>query len=110
MILYFYLQYEIDENEIEVFDANITHNLNKMASEAGIYEALWHPDRLGAVYAKDIIPVLLAGYNELVENPETYKVFNNPDGWGMYEHFVPFVKKVLDACVQYPSAKIKTDT
>jgi len=110
MSLDFYLQYEIDGNEIKVFESNITHNLNKMATEAGIYEALWHPDRIGAVYAKDIIPVLLSGYNKLTENPSIYKAFNNPDGWGLYEHFLPFVKNVLNACIKYPSAKIKTST
>lgn len=30
----------------EVFDANITHNLNRMAGAAGIYEALWRPGEL----------------------------------------------------------------
>lgn len=110
MSLSFYLQYEIDENEIEVFDANITHNLNEMAREAGIYEALWHPNRIGAVYAKDIISLLAGGYADLIKNPEIYKVFNSPNGWGMYENFVWFVKNVLDACEKYPNAKIKTDT
>jgi hypothetical protein len=41
----------IEENEFEtecVFDANITHNLNKMADAAGIYEACWRPEEIGA--------------------------------------------------------------
>lgn len=33
----------IEETE-DVYWANITRNLNKMASEAGIYEALWRPE------------------------------------------------------------------
>jgi hypothetical protein len=110
MSLDFYLQYEIDENEIEVFSTNITHNLTKMANAAGIYEALWHPDRIKAVYAKDIIPVLVEGYKKLIENPKEYKLLDSPNGWGMYEHFLPFVKNVLDACRQYPNAKITTST
>ncbi len=29
-----------------VYDANITHNLGKMAGQAGIYEALWTPQEI----------------------------------------------------------------
>lgn len=35
-----------DESSNEVYSANITHNLGKMAGEAGIYYALWHPGEL----------------------------------------------------------------
>ena len=42
MSLDFYLSYEMDGNVVWVFDANITHNLGKMAGKAGIYDALWH--------------------------------------------------------------------
>lgn len=35
-----------DEPSSEVYEANITHNLNKMAQEAGIYTALWRPSEL----------------------------------------------------------------
>lgn len=109
MSLDFYLEYEIDENVFEVFKNNITHNLTKMAKEVGLYEALWHPDKIGATYAVEIIPNLITGYNELIKYPDKYKAFDSPSGWGTYEHFVPFVKTVLDACVKYPSAKIKAD-
>ena len=34
----------------EVYGANITHNLGKMAAEAGIYEALWRPYQLKEGY------------------------------------------------------------
>ena len=29
------------------------------------------------------------------------------NGWGMYEHFVPFVEKYLEACKEYPDAVIE---
>ena len=38
-----------EENE-EVFSANITNNLNKMANAAGIYDALWRPYRFADTY------------------------------------------------------------
>ena len=40
--------YDNDEHQHEyiVFEANITHNLSRMAREAGLYEACWHPHEL----------------------------------------------------------------
>ena len=52
------LSYNNDGNEIDVFDANITHNITKMAEVAGIYEALWHPEKINAKKAKDLIEIL----------------------------------------------------
>lgn len=106
MSLDFYLEYKNDDNDIEVFDINITHNLTKMASEAGIYESLWHPETINAVYGKDIIDILEKGLKKLKERPEYFKQFNASNGWGMYKHFVPFVEDCLNACKQYPNAKI----
>ena len=37
---------------------------------------------------------------------ERFKTFNSPNGWGMYDNFVPFVAKYLEACVAYPDAII----
>ena len=90
-----------------VFDRNITHNLTKMAREAGIYEALWRPNEHGYLKAEQIIPVLRDGLALLESDPERFKKFNSPNGWGMYENFVPFVKSVLDACEEYPDADIR---
>jgi hypothetical protein len=39
----------------EVYSANITHNLGKMADEAGVYEALWRPEEIGVKTAFDLI-------------------------------------------------------
>jgi len=106
MSLDFYLQYIEDENEIEVFSRNITHNLGKMADKAGIYYALWLPEEKGWKKAKDVIKVLEKGLKDLKKRPEYFEKFNSENGWGMYEHFVPFVEEVLEACKKYPNAKI----
>jgi hypothetical protein len=92
-----------------VFDRNITHNLTEMADEAGIYEVLWRPEKNGYLHAKDIIPTLKDGLDKLEADPEYYKKFDSPNGWGLYIHFVPFVKAVLNACEEYPDAIIRTD-
>lgn len=106
MSLDFSLYYENDGHQNEVFDKNITHNLGKMASEAGIYEALWRPEEKGWVKGSDIVEVLEKGLSDLKERPLHFEQFNSENGWGMYEHFVPFVEEVLEACKKYPNAII----
>jgi hypothetical protein len=100
------LQVEIDGNLIEVYGANITHNLGKMAEEAGIYDCLWQPLEHNLTHARDIITPLKEGLEKLKADPEYFETFNSPNGWGLYKHFVPFVEKYLAACEQYPSTKI----
>lgn len=90
----------------EVFSANITHNLGKMAIEAGIYQACWRPEEIGASKAKDIVPMLEKGLADLKARPEHFQQFNSPNGWGMYDNFVPWVEKYLDACRENLEAEI----
>lgn len=93
----------------EVYSANITHNLGKMADQAGIYYALWRPEEKGWIYAKDIITALEVGLADLKDRPEYYEQFNAENGWGTYKHFVPFVSEYLEACKEHPEAKIEVD-
>jgi len=95
------------KNEVEVYSSNITHNLNKMAEAAGIYEHLWRPEERGISRAKELIEPLTKGLNLLKSNPEQFKKYDSPNGWGLYEHFVPFVERYLEACVSFPSAKVR---
>ena len=95
------------QGERTVFDANITHNLNDMAEAAGIYEACWHPEEIGATHARDIISHLRKGLEWLREHPAAAKEHNSPNGWGNYEDFVPWVERYLEACVKYPNARIE---
>lgn len=100
----------VEENEFEtecVFDANITHNLNKMADAAGIYVACWRPEEIGATKASDIIPILEKGFEDMKTRPEHYKQFDSPNGWGLYIHFLPWVESYLNACRKYPDAIIE---
>lgn len=129
LIRKFHVSYDngktLEEKEEELFDANITHNLVEMADKAGIYEACWRPYRLNANYkktdnynkemefedsvetkAKDILPLLEKGYADLKARPEYFKQFDSPNGWGLYDHFLPWVKNYMDACKKYPDAYI----
>ena len=90
-----------------VFHWNITHNLNKMASEAGVYKYLWRPEEVNATKARQLIKPLDKGLKELLSKPEHYKQFNPPNGWGTYEGLVDFIEAYIAACQEWPDAKVK---
>ncbi len=90
-----------------VFSANITHNLGEMAEEAGIYKHLWRPEEIGISTAAQLIEPLKAGIALMESDPERFKKFNAPNGWGMYEHFMPWLHKYLETCEQYPDATVE---
>lgn len=95
-----------ERGEDEVYSRNITHNLNEMAVEAGIYEPLWRPDQIGIKTAKDLIEPLRKGLALLRSDPERFKKFNPENGWGNYEGLVDFVQEYLKACEENPDAEV----
>jgi hypothetical protein len=95
-----------EEDTSRVYHANITHNLNTMANDAGIYKYLWRPDELGIVVAKELIKPLEEGLALLKSEPARFKQFNPKNGWGTYEGLVEFVDSYLEACKKYPEAKV----
>jgi len=90
----------------EVFWANITHNLGKMAEEAGIYKHLWRPEELGITKAKELIEPLEKGLALMKSDPKRFEKFNSPNGWGLYENFVPWITRYIIACKEYPDADV----
>ena len=90
----------------EVYSRNITHNLGKMAAEAGIYEALWRPEEINVTTAEQLVPLLETGLETLRADPERFKKFNPENGWGDYEGLVNFVETYLEACKENPDAEV----
>lgn len=95
---------------VDVYWRNITHNLTKMASEAGIYKHLWHPEELGITYARDLIEPIRAGIARLIAEPDRFKAFNPSNGWGSYEALLEFAQEYADACERHPEATVRTST
>ena len=98
---------EGQEEDEYTYSANITHNLGGMAKKAGIYQHLWRPEEINIQFASELITPLSEGLQRLKDDPEYFKQFNAENGWGLYKHFVPFVEKYLNACVEFPEARIK---
>ena len=90
----------------QIYWANITHNLNRMAKAAGIYEVLWRPDEAGYTHAQQLIEPLKEGLEKLKADPKHFEQFNASNGWGLYGHFVPFVERYLEACIINPDAEV----
>ncbi len=95
-----------DSDGDEVYSANITHNLNRMADAAGIHKALWRPDEVGYTHAAQLVEPLRTGLALLRERPAHFKTFNPSNGWGSYEGLVRFVEDYLRACEEYPASEV----
>jgi hypothetical protein len=91
---------------VEVFSANITHNLGAMAEAAGIYRHLWQPDELGISHASQLIKPLERGLAKMKAEPDEYRKHDAPNGWGKYDHFIPWIERYIEACKQDPDATI----
>lgn len=90
----------------KIYSRNITHNLGRMASEAGIYEHLWRPDELGIKTAGELVEPLRRGLELLMSDPERFKAMNPPNGWGSYDGLVDFVNDYLHTCIENPDAAV----
>ena len=101
------LDFYLTQDGEEMFSRNITHNLGKMASEAGIYKCLWRPEENGYTKASQCIKPLQDGLVALVADPDGFRKYDSPNGWGLYIHFVPFVFAELMACIEYPDADVR---
>ena len=95
-----------DDHSPAVFEANITHNLGRMADAAGIYRHLWRPEELGIDRAGKLIEPLRTGLAMLESDPARFQKLNPPNGWGNYDGLVRFVRRYLAACIQYQDATI----
>ena len=81
------------------------HNLTGMADAAGIYMHLWRPEELKITLASELIEPLRGDWLGWKPSPKIGRT-NAPNGWGKYEHFVPFVRNYLRACENSPTATV----
>ena len=94
-------------DEREVYTANITHNLGRMANEAGLYEAVWRPDEHGYEQAEQLIQPLRIGLAQLQSRRSHFEQFNPGNGWGDYGLLLSFTAGYLIACETWPDAEVR---
>jgi hypothetical protein len=90
-----------------VFSANITHNLHRMAAAAGIADHLWSPEEMGITKAAQLVEPIRAGLARMKADPDKFRVFDAPNGWGTYDQFVPWIEHYLAALEENPDAVVE---
>ena len=101
---------DISLNEMsihEIYSANITHNLGKMAEAAGVYLAMWRPEELGITRAGDLLPILEPGLADWIANPEKYKAYNPANKWGSYDGLVKVLKEYIGEIKEHPDSIVE---
>lgn len=98
---------DVIEQETLLFHKDITHNLGKMATAAGLYMALWRPEEIGVRMAYQLIPFLRVGLSVLKEDKPRFEEYNSLNGWGNYDNLVSFTEEYMAACIQRPNAYVR---
>jgi hypothetical protein len=62
---------------------------------------------LPKVYARDLIEPLEKGLALLKSDPIRFMAFNPSNGWGSYHGLVSFTENYLNACKEYPDARVE---
>lgn len=91
----------------DVFSANITHNLNKMAEEAGVYGIVWRPEENGIFVARQLVEPLRKAIEDMKADPQRFKRHNPDNGWGTYAGLLSWLEQYLEACVAFPDATVR---
>lgn len=91
-----------------IHSQNITHNLGGMAREAGIYELLWRPEGVPVINAGQLVAPLEKAITDMKADSERFKKHNASNGWGMYENFLPWLERLLEACKANPGAVVES--
>lgn len=91
-----------------VFEANITHNLGRMARAVSedFYYVLWTPQDLAVDKAVDLLGALNEGILTLVSMPAHFQTFDAENGWGTYENLLRFVRAYRNAIEENPNATV----
>jgi hypothetical protein len=79
---------------------NLTFNLSKMMTAANV-----HPDILKGKTGKEIIPILRKAWSELIKDPDKFKRYNPPNGWGSYEGLLTWLKETVETAEEHLDAK-----
>jgi hypothetical protein len=104
MSLDVYLEREDGQN---LYWRNITHNLNKMAVTAGIYEYLWRPEEIGITTAHQLIEPISKGIAFLSMYRTICEQDTPPNRWGNWQNLYDFCCDYLKACSEHPMASVR---
>lgn len=81
-------------------DANITWNVGEMIRKSTGLE--WENEANNGL-VKDIIPYIESGYAKLTQNPEAWKKYEAPNGWGTVNGCIHFFQRILESWEMFKS-------
>lgn len=87
-----------------LYETSYTDNIVPLVKQIGLYECVWR----GSGKAGDIIEPIRNAIDLLKSDPKGWRCYDSPNGCGNYDSFLPWLKKLLEACLKYPKADIKT--
>jgi hypothetical protein len=104
-----YLMAEVDAggaepHQVELYWANITHNVASMWQRAGCFEALYKSEGKAAA---DILPALERAEGEMRREPGAYRALDPSNGWGSYDSALEWLGKLIAACRRHPKAVVR---
>lgn len=106
------------DQSADVWWANITHNMNKMADaipvstnddrmEATLYDYVWRPEeQREKVDSIVMLRVLTEGINYMISHRKELLRFNPGNGWGSYDSFLKWLINYKEACEDHPGCDV----
>lgn len=91
---------ENNEDGVELWWRNITHNVNKMADKCGLYKPLWCANEYES--NKDIVEGISSGIKKAIEMRWELEAMNPENGWGSHKDLLLFAYAVRDALIEFP--------
>ena len=92
---------------IYVFSEIIPDNIDEMTKHAGMYDPLFHPQKIGIKRAYQLINPLMKGLDKMKNNPKVYREFQSSITLGAYDELVPWLEKYIAACIESPNTEIR---
>lgn len=92
--------------EEEVFSTNYTSNCSPMWDAAGCRLRDWADDKAAGRTASTLVEPLKTAITTMEADPERFIAMNPDNGWGSYDTVIPWLRSILDACVEYPNARV----
>lgn len=93
--------------EEEVFSSNYTSNCSVMWDAAGCRLRDWAYDKAAARTASTLIEPLRTAIRTMEDDPQRFIAMEDGNnGWGSYETVLPWLRSILDACIEHPDARV----
>lgn len=96
------------DNCCAAHDHNITHNLAPMFRAAGVdWHDYYEHDGNGGRTAAEMLPEVVLAYWRLSDDPDYYRQFNPPNGWGDLECAVEFLRRLTLDLAKHPDGIVR---